>query len=134
MTQWKFLVLGFFAAQMVSTSASADSFEDLYSSATMKGEIVSVHGQIVDTPKFRSGYGGKYENWTFKVSTDPKTKSDDIIVTCHTVKWGKKVGECNFKRNQFVTLKGQYLSKENNTRPVNAMYLNNLALRDIASQ
>lgn len=74
------------------------------------GKMIEIEGYIADEPKFSSFNKGKSQSYSFRVNaTGDYNEGDEfILVTFHTVKWGKKVGEFNGAKGDKVNLTGKY--------------------------
>ncbi|MGZ3786941.1 MAG: hypothetical protein ACXVLQ_00375 [Bacteriovorax sp.] len=102
----------------------------------LDGQKIFVEGYVHDEPKFHSNYGGKYQSYSFRVNAASSHHNGDefISVSFYAVKWGKKVGEFNFKKGDKVRLEGVYHEFKNNQRGsgiVGSLSVNDLSLKEV---
>ena len=102
----------------------------------LNGTEIWVEGFIDTPPKFHTGYGGKYQSWTFRVNASSERVHGDefIMITFHTVKWGKTVGTFNFSKGEKVKLFGKYREFQGTRRGtgiVGSLAVNDLSIKQV---
>ena len=100
------------------------------------GKMMIVEGYISEEPRFHSGYNGQYQSWTFRMNAAPDHRHGDefILVTVHTVKWGKTVGTFSGHKGDKIKLNGRYSefkSNQKGTGIVGSLYVNDLSIKEV---